>query len=79
METIARPVHKLTTAHSAETVEARDTSIDPLPFAIDPMHAEGDKYQAGDPVVLTSSDGAVFIGHLSDAETDRLRIYVELD
>jgi len=71
--------HELSTYRTADEVEAIDTEIDPLPFAIDPLAEEYDRYSCGDPVILTSKDGAVFLGHLYDVEYDRLRIYVELD
>lgn len=70
--------HHMQTQHTADALEARDTAVDPLLFAIDPIEQDG-RYQCGDPVILTTRDGAVFIGHLSDVEEDRLRIYVELD
>lgn len=67
----------LSTGHTADVIEARDTAVEPLPFAIGwPTRRN---YEVGDDVILTSADGCVFIGHLSDVDTDRLRIYVELD
>lgn len=72
-------LHRLGTARTSDELEARDTSIDPLMFAIDPIEADGDHFWVGDDVILHSSDGDTFTGHLSDVEDDRLRIYVELD
>lgn len=71
------PIH-LRSHHTAEWIEGIATEVTPLPFVIDSIECDG-RYQAGDNVVLTSSDGATFLGHLSDVEEDRLRIHVELD
>ena len=60
------------TKHDADTLEARDTTVSPLVFS-----GYG-AYDVGDAVTVTSSDGAVFIGHVEDIEEDG-KIYVELD
>lgn len=68
---------QLTTAYTTAELEARDTSIDLLPFAT--SYDPSERYEVGESVTLTSKDGDIFIGHIEDVSDDLLRIYVELD
>lgn len=68
---------QLTTAYTTEELEARDTSVSPLPFAT--SYDPSNRYEVGESVVLTAKDGGVFIGHIEDVSDWDLRIYVELD
>lgn len=77
--TQSRSTSHLTTWRTAEEVEAIDTSVIPLPWRIDPIEAEQDRYMVGDPVIVESKDGAIFIGHVEDVDFDALIIYIELD
>ena len=69
-------VHDLTTWRTCEQVEARDTAENPLTWRIDP--SEFSKYHDDDGAVVTSADGYVFIGHITEADDYNGRIYVEL-
>ena len=66
-------VHSLTTRLTADELEARDTEVEPLVF---PLRLN--IYTPGDGVVLTSKDGATFLGEIADVESWNGVFYVEL-
>lgn len=66
--------HEVSTHHTADQLEAINTADQPLEF----VRYGGTTPEAGDYVILTSNDGAVFLGHVTDTE-EHGRFYVELD
>ncbi|GAC1527417.1 MAG: hypothetical protein NVS3B1_17690 [Marmoricola sp.] len=70
------PQHDLRTWRTADQVEA--LSEPTMTFRMDSSEAEQEKYAAGDYVIITSADGAIFLGTIEDVEPDDLKLYVAL-